>query len=447
MLKSRYQEIIIGMGLLSLVRGLISCKRNRSTLLIDDPRFEVDSYQCHFLSEFEIQAFLRLGEKYNIEELQELKQFFIPAQIEYCLSNIRLKLGSDPYTNLIEVLRKFPELLDDSDLDLIYKESPVSFNNYFFEELKRYEDRCFNSNIRNKNIRFELQGPKWFKIIFQRFSQLINGEFSATKSLKFAGLLHLLSLSSEEKIKAYFPPEEILYQFFRMLSPIYRLQDYFLLTQLKRRLLLSGGDYKQSSVQYWQFHQKKFENLLLASFEGVISGERVLFFAYPPDDVPFKLSGSFPVLKKYQLSPLKRNATSRPAQELIFFAEEAKLGADTPYRLLTKSQDGISYYHWPYPDLPGSKAEFYGAEMMKDQLRDFNFYPIPINQVEPKSIQSVTLDLRSLRDYRKSENFILAQLPLDVVVEGQSIQGFEYWGHFRYRGLGLLALCYGVEGI
>jgi hypothetical protein len=59
----------------------------------------------------------------------------------------------------------------------------------------------------------------------------------------------------------------------------------------------------------------------------------------------------------------------------------------------------------------------------------------------------VTLDLRSLRDYRKSENFILSQLPLDVVVEGQSIQGFEYWGRFRYRCLGFLALCYGIDGI
>jgi len=196
MLKSRYQEIVIGMGLLSLVRGLISCKRMRTTLLIDDPRFEVDSYQSHFLTEFEVQAFLRIGKKYEIQELQELRQFFSPAQIEFCFSNIRLKLGSDPFSNLIELLRKFPELIDDSDLDIVFKESPESFNAFFLEELKRYEDRCFNSTVKSKNIRFELQGPKWFKVIFQRFSQLINGEFSTTKSLKFAGLLHLLSHSS-----------------------------------------------------------------------------------------------------------------------------------------------------------------------------------------------------------------------------------------------------------
>lgn len=447
MLKSRYQEIVIGMGLLSLVRGLISCKRMRTTLLIDDPRFEVDSYQSHFLTEFEVQAFLRIGKKYEIQELQELRQFFSPAQIEFCFSNIRLKLGSDPFSNLIELLRKFPELIDDSDLDIVFKESPESFNAFFLEELKRYEDRCFNSTVKSKNIRFELQGPKWFKLIFQRFSQLINGEFSTTKSLKFAGLLHLLSLSSEEKIKAYFPPEEILFQFLKMLSPVYRLQDYFLLTQLKRRLLLSGGDYKQSSVQYWQFHEKKFENLLLASFEGVISGEKVLFFAYPPEEVPFKLVGSYPVLKKYQLSPQKRTSSSKPSRELVFFADEARLGADTPFRLLSLSSDGMAYYHWPYPDLPGSKAEFYDSDLKKEYQRDVEYLPLNMTPVESSSLQSVTMDLRSLRDYRKSEDYLLAQLPLQVVVEGQSIQGFEYWGHFRYRGHGLLALCYGIDGI
>ena len=447
MLKSRYQEIIIGMGLSSLIRGLISCKRGRSTLLIDDARFQVDSYQSHFLSEFEVQALIRIGKNYDIPELLDLKQFFIPARVEFFYSNIRLVLGSDPYSNLIEVLRKFPELLDRSDLDLVYKESPESFNAFFLEELQRHEDSCYSSKVRGKNFRYEVQGPKWFKTIFQRFSLLIKDDFSETKDLKFAGLNHLLSLSNEEKVKSYFPPEEISFHFFRMLSPLYRLQDYFLLTQLKRRLLLSGGDYKESSVQFWQFHNKKFENLLLASFEGVISGEKVLFFAYPPEDVPFKLVGSYPVLKKYQLAPQKRSVTSRPSNELAFFADELRLGSDTPYRLLLKSSDNMTYYHWPYPDLPGSKAEFYTNELMEDFRKDIASLPMESLAVEPKSIESVTLDLRSLRDYRKSENFILSQLPLDVVVEGQSIQGFEYWGHFRYRCLGFLALCYGIDGI
>src|SRR5690606_10575759 len=140
---------------------------------------------------------------------------------------------------------------------------------------------------RPKGARFELQGPKWFKTIYQRFGQLINQEYSQSQDLKFAGLLHLMGVSAEEKLKTQLAPEELPYYFFRLLSPVYSLQDFFLLTQLKRRLLLEGGDYKESMVQYWQFHEGRFENLLLASFEGVISGERVLFFSHLPEEAPF----------------------------------------------------------------------------------------------------------------------------------------------------------------
>lgn len=61
MLKNRYQEILVGMGLTSLVRGIISLRRNRSTLLIDDKRFCVDTYPGLFVSELEILSLLRLG--------------------------------------------------------------------------------------------------------------------------------------------------------------------------------------------------------------------------------------------------------------------------------------------------------------------------------------------------------------------------------------------------
>ncbi len=63
MLKNRYQEILVGLNLMSLVRGLISLKRNKSTLLIHDYRFQAESYPGSFLSELEILALIRLGKQ------------------------------------------------------------------------------------------------------------------------------------------------------------------------------------------------------------------------------------------------------------------------------------------------------------------------------------------------------------------------------------------------
>ena len=446
MLKNRYQEILVGMSLMSLVRGIISLHRNRSTLLIDDKRFSVENYPGHFLSEMEILALLRIGKKFEVPELLDLRQFLIPAKIEFATECSRLKLGASPLSNLKEVLRKYPEFIDASDLDQVYAEQDEAFTSSFLSELRRYESQCFDTSMRTKGQRFDLQGPKWLKTVFERFGKLLNEEYNVSKNLKFAGLLHLLGLSAEEKLKTKLLPEELPYYFFRLLSPIYRLQDFFLTTQLKRRLTLLGGDYKESSVQFWQMHEHKFENLLLASFEGVISGERVLFFSHLPEEVPFTLRSPYSLFRKSQMAPVKRNTAPFPPTSLTFMANSDLLGSERPYRVMARGND-LSYYHWPYPELPGSKSAFYDKTLTEAFEADSEFMPFDKGANESTQFGGTTLDLRPLRLDRKSEGPVLTKLPMDISVGDRVIEGFEYWGPFRYRSLGLLALCYGVEGI
>lgn len=446
MLKNRYQEILVGMGLMSLVRGIISLHRNRSTLLIDDRRFSVDSYPGHFLSEMEILALVRIGKKFDVPELVDLRQFLLPASLDFVTEDARLKLGQSPLSNLKEVLRKYPEFIDASDLDQVYAEQEEGFTSSFMTELRRYETQCFEASLRTKGHHFELQGPKWLKTVYERFGKLLNEEYDVSKNLKFAGLLHLLGLSSEEKLKTRLLPEELPYYFFRLLSPVYRLQDFFLTTQLKRRLSLLGGDYKESSVQFWQMHESRFENLLLASFEGVISGERVLFFSHLPEEVPFGIRSPYGVFRKSQRSPMKRNAAPFPPTSLTFMANTQLLGSERPYRVMARGPE-LSYYHWPYPELPGSKPEFYDRALSESFDQDSEFLPFDKGPSESSHFGGATLDLRSLRIERKNEGPVLARLPMDIAQGERTIQGFEYWGPFRYRSLGLLALCYGVEEI
>jgi hypothetical protein len=446
MLKNRYQEILVGLNLMSLVRGLISLRLNRSTLLIDDHRFLTESYPSHFLSELEIGALLRLGKTYDIPELIELRQFLLPATVDFVTHETRLKIGQRPLENLKELLRKFPDLIEASDLEHVYAENNEQFEAFFLEELRRYEKLSFEVSQRPKGMRFEIQGPKWFKTIYERLAEKLNQEYSVSQDLKYAALLQLMGVSFEEKLKTCLGLEEIPFYFFRLLSPIYRLQDFFLTTQLKRRLLLLGGDYKESPVQYWQLHEKKFGNLLLSSFEGVIAGERVLFFSHLPEEVPFKMVSSYPFFRKSQMTPLKRLGRPSPPTALTYMTNTELLGSERPYRVLASHED-MSYYHWPYPELPGSKAEFY--EKAATTAFEIDAESIPFEKVaaSPKGISGVTLDLRQVRDHRKNEAPILGRLPIVIAEQDNQIQGFEYWGLFRYRTLGLLALCYGVEGI
>lgn len=447
MLKNRYEEILVGRSLMSLVRGLISLKRNRTTLLIDDYRFSGDSYPLHFLSELEILAILRIGKQYDIPELKDLRQFLISSQLAFVTDKWRLMSGRTPYQNLKELLRKFPELLDANDLDEVFAFSAGEFDSFFLGELKRYEELSYEAGQRPKGMRFDLQGPRWFKTIYERLGKMLNEEYQGTKDLKFLSLLHLLGIASEEKLKAHLYPEELPFYFFRLLSPIYRLQDFFLITQLKRRLLLLGGDYKESTVQFWQFHEQKFENLLLSSFEGVISGKRVLFFSHLPEEVPFGLKSPYPLFRKTQMAPQKRVNHLFPPTSLTFMASLDSLGSERPFRVLAHSSTEMSYFHWPYPEQPGSKAEFYEKDLQEAFNSDARDLPFDAGQVTAQGTLSVCLDLRQLRAPKKSEAPNLTRLPLSVAIQDQEIQGFEYWGPFRYKSLGLLSLCYGVEGI
>src|SRR5690606_11216875 len=185
----------------SLIRGIISLRRNRTTLLIDDKRFSIDSYPGLFLSELEILSLLRLPKKYDIPELMDLRQFLVPAKIDLVTEKRRVEIGKSPLTNIKEMLRKYPELLDPSDYDLVYQEKEEEFQSWFLNELKRYEDGAHEGSLRPKGYRFELQGPKWVKTLYQRFGNLLNEEYETSKSLKYPALLHLLGLAHEEKLK------------------------------------------------------------------------------------------------------------------------------------------------------------------------------------------------------------------------------------------------------
>jgi hypothetical protein len=446
MLKNRYQEILVGLGPVSLIRGIISLKRKKSTLLIDDKRFFVNNLPGLFISELEIFALMRLGKKYDIPELIDIRQFIEPAKIDLVTEEYRLKIGQGPLQNIKEILRKYPELLDESDLDEVYAEQEEEFTTYFLKELERFENQNFEASLRPKGHRFSLQGPRWLKIFFQRFGELLSQEYSVSKSLKFSALLHLLGIMHEEKLRTNLGREEIPFYFFRTLSPIYRLQDFFLSSQLKRRLSILGGDSKESVIQFWQFYENKFENLLLESFEGVISAERVLFFSHLPLEMPFHLKSPHGPYRKTELSTARRNLAPFPPSNMTIMTDTQLLGSEIPYRTISSGNQSIEY-HWPYPEMHGSKPEFYEKELRSQFESDSKFLPFLIKGVEVNHCGGVTLDLRQFKSDQKNEAPVLNRLMMEVIHEERPVKGFEYWGPHRYQSYGLLSLFYGIEGI
>jgi hypothetical protein len=446
MLKNRYDEILIGLNLSSLIRSLVSCRRRNSVLLIDDPRFRVQPFSSLFLSELEIRSILRLGEVYDIPELSDIRNFLTPGEIKLNFGPKRLILGKGALSNLREVLRKFPHLVNESELNEILHTSETDFEGQFLSELKRYEEVLFEASKKGKSIRFEIQGPSWLQNFFKNFQTFLNQDYSQSKDLLGKSLLHLLGLVCEEKLKVRLEPQDIPFYFFRLLSPVYRLQDLFITTQLKRRLSLNGGDFKSSQVQYWQLDGQRFENLMLASFEGVITAKRVLFFSHAPQEVPFAIRGPYDFYREIDILPQRKALSPYPSNMLSLSTKLDDLGSEHPYRAVVEHEEGAQSYHWPYPEIPGSKPEFYRRDCEKSFQSDAQTQPFLMREPLFQEGAGVCLDMRKNPDLRKSPAQVLGRLPLEFKTQDNPIQGFEYWGPFRYRSLGFLALCYGVEG-
>lgn len=444
MLKNRYDEILIGLNITSLVRGLISIQNNKSVLLIDDKRFKAPSLVSDFVSELEIHSFLRIAKQYEISELSNIRKFIRPAHIDLNTDNVRLRIGASPFENLRELIRKYPELMVKEDLDLVYREGERHFNEYFLEELKRFEASSFENIARGKNAKYELSSatPKWFRAVFNKFSELINLEYMQDKSLKFNSLLHMMSLFFEEKMKAKINPEEVSYYFFKLLSPQYRLQDFILIAQLKRRLMVSGGDYKESKIQYWQFYQGRFENLLLASFEGVISANKVLFFTHLPEDLPFFLNSEFSFYRSVQMHVDKTSISPYPAHHLVVQTQDTILGSDKPFRIISFDQT-LSFYQMPYLYMPGSKASFYQNELEESYKTDARNIPFTPEDANFSDTLNATLDLRGLAETKTFT--VRTLLPLELKYEEKNVAGFEYWGNHKFYGFGYLGLIYGIN--
>lgn len=443
MLKSRYNEILIGLNVTSLIRGLISLKNNKSVLLIDDSSFKSTGPLNDFVSELEVQSFLRLAGQYEIAELANIRKFLRPAVIDLNTDKIRLQVGGTPFENLREVLRKYPELINREDLDLLYLEGEKNFDKFFLSELVRFESFTYECALKDKKAKYELSNmaPKWFKSVFQKFSELINQEYAHNKSLKYNSLLHMMSIFFEEKMKARINAEEVAYYFFKLLSPQYRLQDFILIAQLKRRLMINGGDYKASRIQYWQFYQGRFENLLLASFEGVISGDKVLFFTHLPEDLPFNLASTFPFYRSVQMHVDKSSITAYPAHHVVVGTKEAVLGSDKPFTIMSFDET-LSFYQMPYFYMPASKATFYQADLLASFQADSKNLPFTSVGAKFEDSLHATLDLRAPVS---SQGFgIKSTLPLELECDNKRIGGFEYWGNHKFYCLGYLGLTYGI---
>src|SRR5690606_11682054 len=154
MLKNSYDEILIGLNVTSLVRGLIGTRNNKSVLLIDDSSFNTESLSNEFISELEVESFLRIATQFDISELANIRKFIRAAVIDFNTDKFRLRVGASPFDNLREVLRKFPELINQDDLDLVYHEGEKTFDQFFLSEVKRFEAFTYEQGLKGKKAKY-----------------------------------------------------------------------------------------------------------------------------------------------------------------------------------------------------------------------------------------------------------------------------------------------------
>jgi|GEM_PF-1441291 len=444
MLKNHYHELNIGQNLPSLVRAILASQRGLSSLVIAEPKVDSQAYAELYLSHLEINALERIGKKYQIPELQKIRDFIKFSSVHLSTESQDLLLGDLPYQNFREFLRKFPEFLKPELMESFFAEKPDEFNSFFLSEMSRYEEYLYDQRLKNKFSPFELSGPAWLKSFFRQFNALLNASYSEIKDLRYKTLLQLLSLFHENKLKSSLTQTEIYFYFFRTFSQIFSHQEFFLLSQLRHRLSLVGGDYKQSKIQHWQLQDGKFINLLLASFEGVVGANKVLFFNHVvPEDV-FNLETPYPLYQTLQVEPRKKFAGVFLPQSISILTSDASLGSNLPYRVLLRDSHQM-IYHWPYESLNASKPSFSQARTELTYRNDLNDLNLVSEDIDVVPTKLMTLDLRLGFSSIKKESVIFESMNFLLKDDDTVIKDFDYWGNFKYTSFGLLSQYYSLE--
>lgn len=439
MLNSHYHNIIVGKNYISLIVAIVKA-RTSSVLLIDEPRVILGRGWYQNVGATEKHLLELIGKKHEIESLSYLDSYLTPINTIIYLNDKIIELGSSPYDNIRELMRKVPDLFNTNLITDFLKLNHQEFDRECFELFRRLAEKVYLEGNTIQNCVDAIKSEAYLKNIYSSVQEhFVKGKHNPMgKQLQFVLQVLFQTFFSNSGGGA-----EAIYLFTSVLSPRFQIDEKKLSDDLIFHLRSLGGDTKATNIQNWETHHKELKYILLSSYEGLIGLDNLYFFGSLPPSVPFENSMQNTIFNSIEIRakvdhPFLKHYTNKR----ILFSRLDHLGSDSPHWEVLIDHQGAILGTYSYAVYPGSKPSFYYQEVTRD------FYSSLVKLLPGLSFEhfSDQIELNSGKDLwlesrgGQSGTFYANRdrdLTLFHKENGETIKHLEYWGPLKAKSLGL----------
>ncbi len=446
LLDRNYDKVVLGKNYLSLLSSIILGRNGERVLLIDDGRVMIDKLWGNYFSEIEKDYLQLCGIVYNIEPFVGIDRFLKRINICLNIDQRYLALGNTPYDNLLELSRKFPDVIDPKILNNSQM-APGEFNEQFYLRMDRFAELLFrfkSYQTVDQQIFDEIDLP-----LLKRIRESFKSSYKLAENPEN---IHLRSFFTA--IKGYFHLEAVEYcsafeldhLLLCLLSPQYCLDTDKLEIELETIFEERHGALKQTRVHSWQIYKGKLTHFELESFEGVVGPEDSLYMGHLCSDIPFALNPPNDYFKTAEVVVYLKDDLFKLDAESIIYTSSHLFCSDLPLVFIRKSSSRSIVLEIPYKDKLGVKPSFYRAqliELAKEAIESSFFISLENKDISFEILQGKTylVDRRfqSFESQRAMIRDFSKVYELQRPGEQERISGVEYWGPQRISAVGLLS--------
>lgn len=359
-LKKDYALVVVGKSYLHYIYAIEALKENNNVLLLEDDRLSFGDLYSYGISDLEYAYLVTLGKDRDISPLSQLSCYLREKLIHFHWEKSRIVLGSDPWDNLQELSRKFPQFFPFHDY--LNESDSYSFNLEFMTYVKLLGKSSYRFKmIQTVSMEYFLKTcPTMIKKLFETFKECLDKDEENSKPFLyfFRGHYHKFYSSAH-------PEYEVFHLFILLLSKHYVIDQEKLMSDLTPVLISFGGDYKETKIQDWKFYKSRPWSLELSSFEGIIHPEKIVFLGCDPRKLSLRAGYKDPHYQAVHFRcPIEDNRLSFFEDSLIVQGDRLNMGGAVPsWHFQIKDGDLVGFC--AFRKNRGSKVCFVEEELRK----------------------------------------------------------------------------------
>lgn len=331
MIKKNIDTILVGKNYISYLLAHHLREESRDVLVIEDERMKKSLSYYSYFSSLELSFIKVWYENFNIESQIDLDQIVELRPFKIFLGPKQIVLGRDnPYRNLIELCRKFPQVFG----ELLKKMSDLEINESLFNSefhnlsLRLGKNLCLFKNIQNITIQSFLgHCPDFFIELWKLFFEgLKNHKENDEVSL----FVYSIRAIYQNILNSDFDQITSFHLFLSLVGPRLYLNDTKFFEGLNSSLIAKGGFFRNKKIREWKFDKLKPWCVELDSFEGIIHPEHIAFIGGRPVCYPLNFENEGLYIN-YDLEVSLNDASMSEDFFDCYFFKHEQIGSAIPF--------------------------------------------------------------------------------------------------------------------